>query len=100
MPNLHLKQTTETDYITQNKKVILESILLIKKKKKTKSKKAEEEKEKVIFTGDTSKYRVTKIESRYFIIHTVTSDSGESWVQTHECRSSGERCSESECTAH
>ena len=32
LPNLYLKQTTEMDYITQNKKVILESILLIKKK--------------------------------------------------------------------
>ena len=34
LPNLHFKQTTEMDSVTQNKKVILESTLILSKKKK------------------------------------------------------------------
>ena len=33
LPNLHFKQTTEMDSVTQNKKVILESTLILSKKK-------------------------------------------------------------------
>lgn len=58
LPNSCFKQTTEMDYVTQNKKVILEpTLILLKKKKKKNFQKAEEEKKKVIFTGNTSKYR-------------------------------------------
>lgn len=101
LPNLHFKQTTEMDSVTQNKKVILESTLILSKKKKKLPKRQRKRRKRlslqeILVTIE----RVTKIEHWYFTIHTVISDSAGSWVQTHEHRNSGERCSEPECTAH
>ena len=77
LPNSCFKQTTEMDYVTQNKKVILEpTLILLKKKKKTSKRQRKRRKRLSLQEILVNTERVIKIEHWYFTIHTVISDSG------------------------